>query len=114
VLAIGCVVLTAIVAALVWTPLHDRTEALLLDARSPTAVVAELVSYGLAAAIVCWVAAAIAGRGEGRVASAPRSGAFADRSASIPHVPIVPGPGAQLNHPDGASTLEHVPPRAPE
>ncbi len=107
VLALACLVLCAITGALLWSPLHDRALEMRIAGVSPTTVTAELVSYGLLAAIACWIVGTIAGRGEsGRVESAPRTGAFADKSLSMPRVPLVPGPGARLDHPDGQGNLE--------
>lgn len=114
VLALVGLVACAVTGAFLWTALHDRSLQMVLAGLSPTTFTAELVSYGLLAAIACWVVGAIAGRGEsGRVESAPRTGAFADKSLSMPRVPIVPGPGAQLDHPDGRSNLEQQPHEAP-
>jgi hypothetical protein len=110
VLALGCLVAALITAALVWTPLHDRTLAMQLAGITPGTLALEIAGYGLVAAIVCWLVGAIAGRGEaGWVQSAPRTGVFADKSLSMPRVPIVPGPGARLAHPDGAGNLEDQP-----
>jgi hypothetical protein len=107
VLALACLVLAAISAALVWTPLSDHSDALRLAGIGPTTLTAEIVSYGLIAALACWLVGTIVGRDEGRVASAPTSGAFADKSMSVPRLPIVPGPGSSV--PD-APTADGPPP----
>jgi hypothetical protein len=101
VLALACLVLAAISAVLVWQPLADHSDSLRLAGIGPTTLTAEIVSYGLIAALACWLAGTIVGRDEGRVASAPVSGAFADKSTSIPRLPLVPGRAEPLPNPPG-------------
>lgn len=88
VLAMACVVLAALTAAFAWSPLEARSGELRLAGISATTLTAELVTYGLLAAVCCWITGLVIGRNEGPVASAPTSGAFAHHSISIPRVPI--------------------------
>ncbi|HET6586123.1 MAG TPA: hypothetical protein VFG69_21845, partial [Nannocystaceae bacterium] len=87
VLAGACLILAALTAALAWTPLAAHGAELRLAGISATTLTAELLTYGLLAAVACWIAGFVLGRTEGPVASAPTSGAFAHHGTSIPRVP---------------------------
>ncbi len=108
VLAVAFLAIAALVGVLAYGRLGAQESSLRIAGISRDTLSAELVSHGIVAAIAAWIVCQLFALRDAPVASAPRLGAFADRSSAVlPKIPIVPRTKA-ASHPDGASRLEVV------